>query len=119
MTGDAPRGARHGILRIPRSVRLARIRVYQAFHEGSPSSLEYTMAEFSDRFDDNVAGRYYIDSSCIVCGACEGAAPDNIRLSDDGSHDLVYKQPVNADEEQALRDALDGCPVGAIGDDGQ
>lgn len=77
------------------------------------------MADFSDRFDDNVAGRYYIDSSCIVCGACESAAPDNIRLSEDGSHDVIFKQPENADEEQACRDALDGCPVGAIGDDGQ
>ncbi len=76
------------------------------------------MAELSERFDDNVPGPYYVDATCIVCGACEGAAPDNIRLSDDGSHDVVYKQPENDAERQALQDAIDGCPVGAIGDDG-
>lgn len=77
------------------------------------------MADSTERFDDNVAGPFYIDASCIVCGACEGTAPDNIRLSDDGSHDIVYKQPTSDDEVQALREALEGCPVGAIGDDGE
>lgn len=77
------------------------------------------MADFSDRFDDNAPGRYYIDSTCIVCGACESTAPDNIRLSDDGSHDVIYKQPESDVEIQALQEAIDGCPVAAIGDDGQ
>lgn len=76
------------------------------------------MAETTERFADNVAGPFYVDASCIVCGACEGTAPDNIRLSEDGSHDVVFKQPENAAEEQALREALEGCPVSAIGDDG-
>jgi len=77
------------------------------------------MAEVTERFADNVAGRFYIDSSCIVCGACEGTAPDNIRLSDDGSHDVVFKQPDGDAEDQALREAIEGCPVAAIGDDGE
>lgn len=76
------------------------------------------MADQSERFDDNAPGRYYIDASCIVCGACEGTAPDNIQLSDDGSHDVIYKQPESEAEEQACREAIEGCPVGAIGDDG-
>lgn len=77
------------------------------------------MADLTERFADNASGRYYIDSSCIVCGACEGTAPDNIRLSDDGSHDVVYKQPESDAEEQTLLEAIEGCPVGAIGDDGK
>ncbi|HEY9854422.1 MAG TPA: ferredoxin [Stenomitos sp.] len=77
------------------------------------------MAEVTEKFADNVAGRFYIDASCIVCGACEGTAPDNIRLSDDGSHDVVYKQPENEAEEQAIQEAIEGCPVGAIGEDGE
>lgn len=77
------------------------------------------MADINERFDDNAPGRFYVDSSCIVCGACEGTAPENIRLSEDGSHDVIYKQPENGAEEEALREAIGGCPVDAIGDDGK
>jgi ferredoxin len=33
-------------------------------------------------------------------------------------YSYVYKQPVNADEEELCIEALEGCPVEAIGDDG-
>jgi ferredoxin len=77
------------------------------------------MADKSQAFPDNVPGKYYVDDTCIVCGACEAAAPDNFKLSDDGSHDVVFQQPENEADEAACREAMEGCPVGAIGDDGE
>lgn len=77
------------------------------------------MADKNSKYPDNVSGKYYVDDTCIVCGACEAAAPDNFKLSDDGSHDITYKQPTTPEEEQACREAMEGCPVGSIGDDGE
>lgn len=77
------------------------------------------MADKNAKYPEQAAGKYYVDDTCIVCGACEAAAPDNFKLSDDGSHDIVFKQPVSDDEEQACKEAMEGCPVGAIGDDGE
>ena len=34
-------------------------------------------------------------------------------------HDVVYKQPENEEEEDACYEALELCPVYAIGDDGE
>lgn len=76
------------------------------------------MADKSQKFADNVPGKYYVDMTCIVCGACEAAAPSNFKLADDGSHDVMYRQPASADEEEQCREAMEGCPVGSIGDDG-
>lgn len=77
------------------------------------------MANKTDRFPDNVPGAWYVDTTCIVCGACEATAPDNFKLSDDGSHDVVFRQPTNDDEVQACVEAKEGCPVDAIGSDGE
>jgi ferredoxin len=35
----------------------------------------------------------------------------------DGDDSIVYKQPENAEEEALCREAIEGCPVEAIGDD--
>ncbi len=77
------------------------------------------MADKSLKFPDNVPGKFYVDESCIVCGACEAAGPSVFKLADDGSHDVVYNQPKTPEELQEAMDAMDGCPVGAIGDDGE
>ena len=79
---------------------------------------DLTVADKSQKFVDNVPGKYYVDMTCIVCGACEAAAPGNFKLADDGSHDVMFKQPATADEDDQCREAMEGCPVGSIGDDG-
>ncbi|NLE02422.1 MAG: ferredoxin [Fibrobacter sp.] len=76
------------------------------------------MANKENRVAGNVAGKYYVDSSCIACEACTLTAPENFRMKDDGSSSMVFKQPENGSENQACDDAKNGCPVGAIGDDG-
>ena len=76
------------------------------------------MAEFEDRFDDNTTGRFYVDDQCIDCDLCRETAPDNFTRNDDGGYSFVYKQPENEEEERLAREAMEGCPVEAIGDDG-
>ena len=76
------------------------------------------MADKNIKYPDNVAGKYYVDETCIFCNLCESLAPDNFRAQDDGTHDVCYKQPSTPDEEAACEEAMAGCPVNAIGDDG-
>lgn len=76
------------------------------------------MASKADKFPDNLDGKYYVDTQCIVCGACESTAGDFFKLSDDGSHDVVYKQPVSEEDMRICEEAREGCPVDAIGNDG-
>lgn len=75
------------------------------------------MADRSCRWEVNAAGKYYVDQSCIASKFCVAAAPANFRMSDAG-YAYVYKQPETPEEERACRDAIAGCPVDAIGDDG-
>lgn len=76
------------------------------------------MADPTDKWEDNIPGKFYVDKECILCSVCSDCAPNNFRMSDDGSHDIVYKQPENDDELDACYEALECCPVEAIGDDG-
>lgn len=39
-------------------------------------------------------------------------------MNDDDSNAFVYKQPENDEEKQASEEALEACPVDAIGNDG-
>ena len=51
------------------------------------------MANKTDKVNGNVEGKYYVDTSCIGCGMCEGTAPDNFKMNGDMA--IVYKQPEN------------------------
>lgn len=73
------------------------------------------MASAKDRWDDNVAGSWFVDSNCILCSLCSELAPRHFRESDEGDHDVVYHQPETEDEIAACLDALNQCPVEAIG----
>ena len=58
------------------------------------------------------------DTQCILCSVCSDAAPNNFRMSDDEDHDICYKQPENEEELEQCYEAMENCPVEAIGDDG-
>ena len=77
------------------------------------------MADKNDKYSDNVPGKYYVDRECIFCNVCADAAPKNFKISNAGTHDVVYKQPENEIEEEECEEAMDLCPVYAIGDDGE
>lgn len=76
------------------------------------------MAEKGMKYADNILGVFYVDSTCIDCDACRVAAPDNFTRADGGGYSFVDKQPETEEEYQMCIEALEGCPVNAIGEDG-
>ncbi len=76
------------------------------------------MAEIDNRYPENTAGTFYVDDQCIDCDLCRETAPDNFTRFEDGGYSYVYKQPENEEETALCQEALDGCPVEAIGSDG-
>jgi ferredoxin len=76
------------------------------------------MADPSDKVEGSAPGRYYVDSSCIDCDVCRETAPNNFRANEDEGFSYVFKQPANDEEEAQCQEALESCPVEAIGDDG-
>lgn len=77
------------------------------------------MAEKEDRYEDNVAGKFYVDDQCIDCDLCRETAPNNFTRNDDGGHSFVYNQPTTDEEKEQCIEAMEGCPVEAIGEDGE
>ena len=76
------------------------------------------MAELSERLDLNVQGPFYVDSNCIDCDLCRQTAPENFERDEDAGYSFIITQPRNEDEEEQCREAIEECPVEAIGDDG-
>jgi len=83
----------------------------------SPNKV-YFMADVANKYPENTGGKYYVDNQCIDCDLCRETAPDNFKRNDDGGYSFVYKQPENPDEEARCKEAKEGCPVEAIGDNG-
>ena len=78
----------------------------------------FIMATKEDKYEDNAAGKYYCDTECIDCDLCRETAPENFTRNDDGGYSYLYKQPENEEEEALCQEAMEGCPVEAIGNDG-
>jgi ferredoxin len=77
-----------------------------------------TMADAANKYPENVPGKFYVDDQCIDCDLCRETAPANFKRNDDGGHSYVYKQPETPEEEGLCKEAMEGCPVEAIGNDG-
>jgi len=85
-----------------------------------PRNEELTiMADPANRVESNVVGKWYVDHECIDCDLCRTTAPDNFQANEDEGYSYIYKQPVSPEEEDLCRQALEECPVEAIGDDGE
>jgi ferredoxin len=76
------------------------------------------MADKDDKLPLNVPGRYYVDGQCIDCDLCRQTAPLNFERDDQGGYSYVFRQPESEEELHACEEALDECPVDAIGRDG-
>jgi ferredoxin len=76
------------------------------------------MADKNDKLPNQPEGKFYVDSQCIDCNLCRETAPDNFRRDDDSGYSYVYKQPGSSDEEKLSQEAMEACPVEAIGCDG-
>ena len=53
-----------------------------------------------------------------ICDLCRETAPANFKRNDDGGHSFVYKQAEVARRRRLCKEAMEGCPVEAIGNDG-
>jgi glyoxylase-like metal-dependent hydrolase (beta-lactamase superfamily II)/ferredoxin len=71
------------------------------------------MALIKLRRAENVAGDFYVDSTCIDCDLCRQIAPET--FADDGEQSFVYHQPHSAEDELAALKALVTCPTASIG----
>lgn len=74
------------------------------------------MANAALRVAQNVAGDFFVDSTCIDCDTCRQLAPQV--FGETGAHAFVRNQPVSCDEHRAALRALVSCPTGSIGTTG-
>jgi ferredoxin len=78
----------------------------------------FFMADVANKYPENIGGKYYVDNQCIDCDLCRETAPDNFKRNEDGGYSFVFKQPESPEEEARCKEAKEGCPVEAIGDNG-
>ncbi|NJM97006.1 MAG: MBL fold metallo-hydrolase [Phormidesmis sp. RL_2_1] len=71
------------------------------------------MAHIKDRRAQNVAGNFYVDSSCIDCDTCRWLAPQVFSRA--GSASAVHHQPTTEAERISALAALLACPTASIG----
>ncbi|MCY4524486.1 MAG: ferredoxin [Halobacteriovoraceae bacterium] len=72
------------------------------------------MANLKLKRKQNVDGNFYVDSTCISCGACWWVAKEVFKESSD-SLSMVYRRPENNRETYAAFRALYSCPTNSIG----
>lgn len=62
----------------------------------------------------NVPGKFFTTEECDGCAYCASVAPENFDYEKDTNTYFVSKQPVNGEEEEYVREAMEDCPVDAI-----
>ena len=76
------------------------------------------MADKSKKVSQNVPGPYYVDEECINCDACILSAENHFKIDEEKGYAYVFKQPKTEEERAHCEEALESCPVEAIGNDG-
>jgi glyoxylase-like metal-dependent hydrolase (beta-lactamase superfamily II)/ferredoxin len=71
------------------------------------------MADLKKKVEENVAGEFFVDRTCIDCDTCRQLAPGV--FAEAAMYSYVHSQPRTADETRAAIRALLACPVGSIG----
>ena len=77
------------------------------------------MADIANRYPENVPGPYFVDNQCIDCDLCRETAPANFTRQNESGYSFVHKQPTTPEEEALCKEAMEGCPVEAIGNNGE
>ena len=57
------------------------------------------MADKANKYADNAAGGFYVDTQCIDCDLCRQTAPSNFDRNQSGGYSFVKKQPTTPEEE--------------------
>ena len=76
------------------------------------------MADLNSRLPENVSGAFYITSECIDCDMCRETAPSIFKRDDDIGFSGAFHQPETEAERKQAEEALNSCPVEAIGNNG-
>ena len=76
------------------------------------------MADIANKYPENVTGKYYVDNQCIDCDLCRETAPAFFKRHEEGGYSFVHTQPATEEDVALCMEALEGCPVEAIGNDG-
>ena len=76
------------------------------------------MADRTDKVENNVPGKYSVDFHCIDCDVLRETAPNNFEADEDEGYFYVFSQPKDTEEVAQCQQAVESCPVEAIGDDG-
>ena len=71
------------------------------------------MADVKKKLSANVAGNFFVDSTCIDCDACRQLAPAS--FEEVGDYSAVLRQPETDEQTLQAYQALLACPVGSIG----
>ena len=71
------------------------------------------MADVKKRLETNVAGNFFVDSTCINCDTCRQLAPAS--FEEVGEFSAVTAQPTGDERLHQAYQALLACPVGSIG----
>ena len=77
------------------------------------------MADKTLRLTHNVPGAYYVTEDCIDCDICRETAPSSFRRDDASGFSSVHRQPATDVEIRLAEQAMEDCPVEAIGNDGE
>ena len=77
------------------------------------------MADRKEKEPESVPGKYYVDTQCIDCDVCRVTAPQNFQRNEDKGYSYVFSQPGTPEEDAQCHEAMDSCPVEAIGRDGE
>jgi glyoxylase-like metal-dependent hydrolase (beta-lactamase superfamily II)/ferredoxin len=74
------------------------------------------MARAAQRLSENAPGPFFVDSTCIDCGACRVIAPRHFRRGASGLS-VVHRQPQREEDRTRGLMALVACPTSSIGTD--
>ncbi|MDR1458324.1 MAG: ferredoxin [Puniceicoccales bacterium] len=76
------------------------------------------MADKNNKNKENCTGKFYVDDQCIDCDLCRDMAGEFFARRDLDGCSYVAKQPETKDDIELCEDAMESCPVNAIGNDG-
>jgi glyoxylase-like metal-dependent hydrolase (beta-lactamase superfamily II) len=71
------------------------------------------MADPNLRLEENAAGEFFVDETCIDCDTCRQIAPEVFR--DHGGQSSVFRQPATKQNVKLANMAVVACPTGSIG----
>lgn len=75
------------------------------------------ISAYHERLTESAPGTFYVDAQCLDCALCVEIAPAVFAIAGE-LRSYVKKQPENAAELTAVRQAIANCCVEAIRSDG-